>query len=183
MGKRLILILGGVRSGKSECALRLAETLGGRVAFVATAEPGDEEMAYRIAKHRADRPKSWQTIEAPRKVGEAISRQAARADVVLIDCLTLMTSNVLVQLPEPWTAGVTEALIEVEIDELLAAYEGSNATWIVISNEVGSGLVPPYPMGRIYRDSLGKANQRLAARADQVTLMVAGLSLELKNRL
>ena len=183
MGKRLILILGGVRSGKSDRALRLAETLGGRVAFVATAEPSDEEMAYRIAKHRADRPKSWQTIEAPRKVGKAISRGAARAEVVLIDCLTLMTSNVLVQLPEPWTAEVVEAAIEVEIDELLAAYKGSNATWIVISNEVGSGLVPPYPMGRIYRDALGKANQRLAARADQVTLMVAGLSLELKNLL
>jgi adenosylcobinamide kinase/adenosylcobinamide-phosphate guanylyltransferase len=178
MGKRLTLILGGARSGKSAYAQRLAAERGNDVLYVATAEAGDDEMAARIAAHRAERPAHWQTLEAPRQVGSAIRVVAGDAGVVLIDCLTLLASNVIVPLPEPVAA---EAALIAEVDGLLAAYAASQAQWIVISNEVGLGLVPPFPLGRAYRDALGRANQRLAAVADEVLFMVAGLPMRVKS--
>jgi adenosylcobinamide kinase / adenosylcobinamide-phosphate guanylyltransferase len=178
MGRALTLILGGARSGKSTFAQRQAERLGGRVLYVATAEPGDDEMAARIAAHRAERPAAWTTLEAPRQVGAAI-RQAAPADVVVVDCLTLLANNVIVPSPEPAQA---EAALLAEIADLLAAYRASAAEWLVVSNEVGLGLVPAYPLGRVYRDALGRANQLVASAADHVLLMVAGLPLAVKGR-
>ncbi|MBF8284067.1 MAG: cobP [Anaerolineales bacterium] len=178
MGKRLTLILGGARSGKSAYAQRLAAERGNDVLYVATAEAGDDEMAARIAAHRAERPAHWRTLEAPRQVGSAIRVVAGDAGVVLIDCLTLLASNVIVPLPEPVAA---EAALIAEVDGLLAAYAASQAQWIVISNEVGLGLVPPFPLGRAYRDALGRANQRLAAAADEVVFMVAGLPMRVKG--
>lgn len=180
MGKKLTLILGGARSGKSAHALRLAAERGQRVLYVATAEAGDEEMAARIAAHRAERPPGWQTLEAPTKVGGAIRNSAGDAGVILIDCLTLLANNVIVPLPEPATEEAAEAALNAEVGELLEAYRASGAEWIVISNEVGLGLVPPYPLGRAYRDALGRANQRLAAAADEVLFMVAGLPMRVK---
>jgi adenosylcobinamide kinase/adenosylcobinamide-phosphate guanylyltransferase len=159
----------------------LAEEIGGVVLFVATAEAGDEEMAARIAEHRAERPKTWQTLEAPRNVGRAIREGAPPAAVILIDCLTLLASNVITCLDEPVTPEEAEATLDREIDGLLEAYAASDAAWIIVSNEVGSGLVPPYPLGRIYRDALGRANARLAREAEDVLLMVAGLPLALKK--
>ncbi len=181
MGKRLTLILGGARSGKSDYARRLAAERGDRVLYVATAEPGDDEMAARIAAHRAERPAQWQTLEAPHHIGQALRSHLSRAAVILIDCLTLLASNVIAPLPEPVTAEAAEAALNAEVDELLAAYADSAAEWIVISNEVGLGLVPPYPLGRVYRDALGRANQRLAAAADEVLFMVAGLPMRVKG--
>ncbi len=180
MGKRLTLILGGARSGKSSFAQRLATQRGHAVVYVATAEAGDEEMATRIAAHRAERPAHWQTLEAPRSIGQAIQWSVQRVDVILIDCLTLLANNVIGPLPEPVSHAVAEATLHAEVDDLLRAYETSHAEWIVISNEVGLGLVPPYPLGRVYRDALGRANQRLAAAADEVLFMVAGLPLKVK---
>ncbi len=180
MGKRLTLILGGARSGKSSYAQRLAAERGGAIVYVATAEAGDGEMAERIAAHRAERPAHWQTIEAPRSIGAAIRSGAVQADVILIDCLTLLANNVIVPLPESVTAQEAEAALNAEIEELLDAYAGSGAEWIIVSNEVGLGLVPPYLLGRVYRDALGRANQRLAAMADKVLFMVAGLPLKVK---
>jgi adenosylcobinamide kinase/adenosylcobinamide-phosphate guanylyltransferase len=180
MGKRLTLILGGARSGKSSYAQRLAAERGEMVVYVATAEAGDGEMAERIAAHRAERPAHWQTIEAPRWVGAAIRSGAGQAGVILIDCLTLLANNIIVPLPESVTAHEAEAALSVEIEELLNAYAASRAEWIIVSNEVGLGLVPPYPLGRVYRDALGRANQRLAAAADEVLFMVAGLPLKVK---
>jgi len=148
------------------------------VVYVATAGAGDEEMAARIAAHRAERPPGWRTLEAARQVGPAIAEGGAGADVILVDCITLLASNVIVPLPEPVSYAEAEAALTAEIDGMLAAYAAGEAAWIVISNEIGLGLVPPYPLGRVYRDALGRANQRLATAADEVLFMVAGLPMK-----
>jgi len=181
MNKTLTLILGGARSGKSAHAQQLARERGGDdVLFVATAQALDDEMTARIESHRRERPAGWRTLEAPRHTGQAIARAEPIA-VVLVDCLTLLVSNaVLAQAPESASAAEAEAAALAEVKELLAAYQSGTASWIVISNEVGLGLVPPYPVGRTYRDALGRANQRLAARADEVVLMVAGIPMKIK---
>jgi adenosylcobinamide kinase/adenosylcobinamide-phosphate guanylyltransferase len=180
VSKMLTLILGGARSGKSMHAQQLArERSGEDVLFVATAQALDDEMGARIAAHRAGRPAAWRTLEAPRHVGKAIS-QAGSCGVVLMDCLTLLVSNIVVTLPESASAAEAESAALAEVEELIAAYRRGGASWIVISNEVGLGLVPPYPMGRAYRDALGRANQRLAAEADEVLFIVAGIPMQVK---
>ncbi len=183
MTRKLTLILGGARSGKSALAQKMAAEGGRTVLYVATATAGDEEMAARIAAHRAERPAHWRTLEAPLRVGAAIAAATADAgpELVLVDCLTLLANNVLGRLPETISASEAEAALAAEVDGLLAAYEAGSAVWIIVSNEVGLGLVPPYPLGRLYRDALGRANQRLAAAADEVLFMVAGLPLALKS--
>ncbi len=176
----LTLVLGGARSGKSRHAEHLAAGHGGRVLYVATAEPLDADMAARIARHRAERPAAWTTLEAPRQTGVAIRARADAHDVVLVDCLTVLASNVIIALPEPLTAAVAEAELQSEVDALLTAYAAGPADWIIVSNEVGLGIVPTTPLGRLYRDALGRANQRLAAAADRVLLMVAGVPMVVK---
>jgi adenosylcobinamide kinase / adenosylcobinamide-phosphate guanylyltransferase len=174
---RLTLILGGARSGKSTYAQRLAAAHGGQVVFIATAEGQDDEMRQRIAAHQSDRPPGWQTLEIPYDVGQAFTRLSPPADVVLLDCMTLLVSNLLLlegDIDQP-DAAAAEARLDVELKALLAAIRTSRAGWIIVSNEVGQGLVPPYPSGRVYRDLLGHANQRLAAEADEVYWMVAGI--------
>ena len=187
MSRRLILLLGGARSGKSTYAGRLAAQFGDRVLYVATAQAGDGEMEARIAVHRQARMPTWQTVESPTGVGEAIRAALASGpmDAVLLDCLTLLVSNVILQgAPEEKLDRVDEMVaqerVAAELDGLLDAFHAGDVPWIMVSNEVGWGLVPPYPLGRVYRDLLGWANQRLAAEADQVYLMVAGLPLDIK---
>lgn len=176
----LTLILGGARSGKSSYAERLAAAAGQQVLYIATAEIGDEEMAQRIAAHRLARPAAWQTLEAPRSVGAALAEVKEPPDVLLLDCLTLLTSNILLALEtEPQT--VIEAAVQAELEALLSAQVRLNVPLVVVSNEVGLGLVPPYPLGRIYRDVLGRANQYLAAKANRVIFMVAGLPMTIKD--
>lgn len=188
MSRHLTLILGGARSGKSTHAEALANASasggGATVLYVATAQAWDDEMAARISRHRDQRPPNWQTLEAPTQVGQAIEvacRQGGEPAVILLDCLTLLASNVIAPLPEPIDPGEAEALLLAEVDGLLWAYAQSAARWIVVTNEVGLGIVPPYPLGRVYRDALGKANQRLAAAADDVLFMVAGLPMVVKG--
>ena len=182
MDKRLIFILGGARSGKSSHAEQLAAQLSptGRVLYVATAQAWDDEMAVRIANHQAQRPAGWRTLEAPRDVGAAITRAAAPPQVLLLDCLTLLANNVIAPMPEPLDARDAEDALRAEVDALLAAYAAGSASWIIVSNEVGLGIVPAYPLGRVYRDALGRANQQIAAVADEVLFMVAGLPLRVK---
>jgi adenosylcobinamide kinase/adenosylcobinamide-phosphate guanylyltransferase len=181
VAKEFILILGGARSGKSSYAQQMALNLGGPdVLFVATAEAYDDEMRVRIAAHQADRPAGWRTVEAPRRVAEQIAPATAGALVVLVDCLTLLASNALLSAAVDATHQQAEAAVLAEVDGLLAACRASDATWIMVSNEVGLGLVPPYPLGRLYRDALGRANQRIAAAADRVIFMVAGLPMRVK---
>lgn len=179
MGK-LILLLGGARSGKSRTAEAMARQIGGEeVLFVATASPGDDEMRQRIAVHRQARPAGWRTLEAPLKVAEHL-REVDAPGVVLIDCITLLAANVLLTFPEGCPQAEVNQAVLAEIEALLALQRSQEAAWIVVSNEVGMGVVPPYPLGRAYRDALGAANQRLAEAADQVILMVAGLPWTLK---
>jgi adenosylcobinamide kinase/adenosylcobinamide-phosphate guanylyltransferase len=180
MSRQLTLILGGARSGKSTYAEQLAAPYD-EVLYVATAEAWDEEMRARIAAHRAQRPPGWRTVEAPRQVGAAIAAALTPATTcVLIDCITLLASNVILALPEGSDDATASAALAAEIDRLLEVYARSDAAWFLVSNEVGLGIVPAYPLGRVYRDALGRANQRLAAAADRVLFMIAGLPLTVK---
>lgn len=216
---RLVLVLGGARGGKSTFAERLAAQLAagaGRVTYLATSETNDQEMAARVAAHRAARPVAWVTLECPLEVAAAVRstaaapRQAAAAErpaakardagapVFLLDCVTFWVSNLLFSaadlggtVPEG-LGNFDKAFIarEVEdavgerigaaLDDLLAALRETGATMIAVSNEVGLGVVPEYPIARLYRDELGRANRRLAEAADEVYLLVAGIPLELK---
>ena len=178
----LILILGGARSGKSSYAQSLALELGGPdVLYVATAAPLDEEMEARIAAHRLSRPHGWRTLETISLVAAPLAEQVRDVRVVLLDCLTLLTSNALFACGETATADQAQAAVEVEITALLDTSRESRAVWIVVSNEVGLGLVPDNALGRAYRDVLGRVNQRVAAQADRVVFMVAGLPMEVKK--
>ena len=175
----LTFIVGGARSGKSTRAEQLAAR-GGRVLYVATAEGRDEEMRSRIAAHRAARPEHWDTLEEPLDPAGALRSVHHRYDTVLIDCLTLWVSNLLLDRPGSASEGDLEERILLAASELLDVCEGSRANWIMVSNEVGLGVVPPSPLGRAYRDALGWVNQAVAARAGEVCLMVAGLPLQIK---
>ncbi len=180
MSRQLTLILGGARSGKSSYAEQLAAAHD-EVLYAATAEAWDDEMRARIAAHRAQRPPAWRTVEAPRQIGAAIAAALTPATTcVLVDCITLLASNAILALPEGSDDVVASAALNAEIDRLLEVYARSNAAWLLVSNEVGLGIVPAYPLGRVYRDALGRANQRLAAAADRVLFMVAGLPLTVK---
>ena len=176
---RLILLLGGARAGKSAHALRLAREHAaeskGEVSFIATAQALDEEMAARIARHRAERPPHWLTIEEPYRLDEAL-RQAGACSVVIVDCLTLLVSNWLLASD----SGLAEGELGLVIERALALAGAGGQTIICVSNEVGLGLVPETPLGRKFRDLLGGVNQRFAQAATEVHLLVAGLSLQLK---
>lgn len=176
----MTFILGGARSGKSRFAQELAAKLGERVLFVATGEPLDEEMKSRIETHSRTRPSTWRTLEAPTRVAKALKRERGDAQVVIIDCLTLLVSNLMGK--KGLDAETLEKRVEAEISPLIKLMKNSEKHFIVISNEVGLGLVPVYPSGRVYRDVLGVANQTLAEHADEVYFMVAGIPIPLKKR-
>jgi len=166
------LIGGGSRSGKSNFALALARRLGRRRVFLATAQPGDPEMRYRIHLHQQTRGSDFRTVEEPLAVPEVLA-QIEDADVIVLDCLTLWLSNLLLAWNDP-------APITQRIDDLVAALRRQSAHTILVTNEVGLGLVPETPLGRTFRDEAGRAHQRLAAVADEVYFAVLGLMLRLK---
>ena len=183
MANQLIFIVGGARSGKSTMAEKMAGEIAGLAAvlFVATAEAYDDEMRIRIRKHQADRPAGWRTLEAPQALGARIPQALDGTEkAVVVDCLTLLVSNLVCAMPADIPVREAEAQVAVEIAALIAACRASSATWIVVSNEVGLGIVPDNQLARTYRDALGRANQQLAAAADQVFFPVAGLPLRLK---
>jgi len=187
VGRKLILITGGARSGKSSFAARLAGGGGDHVLFVATARAGDEEMARRIRAHQTARPERWRTLEVPRDVGRAILEAAHDREAILVDCLGVLISNILMDLVgediESCQVQFEHIEREVchEIESLLDAFQRTAGDFVVVTNEVGYGLVPPYPLGRAFRDLLGSANQTLASRADEVYLLVAGIPVEVKK--
>ncbi len=174
----LTFLLGGARSGKSTHAERLARQVGGSVTFIATAEALDPEMANRIAAHKCKRPEDWRTLEIPRRITAVLEKDPPRSQVIILDCLTLLVTNILLEASpeeeEPEEA-VAFSLVKGELEALLAFIKRHEAYWVLVSNEVGLGLVPPYPLGRVYRDLLGWANQQVAARANEVLWMVAGI--------
>jgi len=185
----LVLILGGVRSGKSRFAEHLAHSLGGdNVAYVATAEVHDDEMRRRIEKHRERRPAGWVTYEVPQRIGEFFTIQESPHPVLLIDCLTLFVSNMLCDWdyhranPTAHLAmslDALEARILQEVDAIadLALKRGKHV--VLVSGEVGLGIVPESELGRIFRDLLGFANQRLSAKASETIWMIAGRAIPL----
>lgn len=182
MAGNLTLLLGGARSGKSGYAQQWAHEHGRRVLFVATAQAFDDDMAERIARHRAERPSSWGTLEAPVRAAEAIRPIVSEYDTILLDCITLLASNVLLGLPEDCTQAQSDQAVLAEIEALVELIRNSTANWLIVSNEVGMGIVPHTSLGRYFRDSLGRANQRLAQAADDVLLLVAGIAWPLKSR-
>jgi adenosylcobinamide kinase/adenosylcobinamide-phosphate guanylyltransferase len=182
------LLLGGARSGKSEWAERLARRTGQPIVYLATAVAGDSEMAERIARHRGTRLATWRTIEEPEELAQAVHQQCQSGEVVVIDCLTLWVSNVILRrigdeadvaaIPtETWSK--IEADLLAAIDDLFETARQIDLSLILVSNEVGLGLVPPYPLGRRYRDILGRVNRAVASRADQVLFLIAGLPVDL----
>ena len=184
MNKRRLLVLGGARSGKSQFAQDLAQRMADRVLFVATAEPLDEEMTRRIVDHQRGRPQHWRTLEVPVKVGAKIAENLSDAELVVVDCITLLVSNLL-------TKGYTEfedidfvaaeKQVMAEVEDIITCMGKASAGFIIVSNEVGLGLVPGTPLERAYRDVLGRANQLLAEGVDEVYLLVAGIPVEIKS--
>ncbi len=182
----LTLILGGVRSGKSRFGQELAHRLGNDdVLFVATAESRDEEMARRIVKHRQSRPDTWRTLEQPLRTGKAIQVCELLPKVVLVDCLTLLVSNVLLEnesdLDTPEGIDAIENRMHAEVEDLIAVAKNHGSHLIVVSGEVGMGLVPENALGRLFRDMLGWSNQQLSACATSTYLMVAGLPVNVSS--
>ena len=179
---KITLILGGARSGKSSYAQSLAEESGKSVTFIATAQALDDEMSARIQKHRAERPANWETLEIQFDIAACVEQ--IKSKVVILDCITLLISNLLMQFVKDDLVDETPFMLAVrkEINELASTLRahGQDQDWLIISNEVGLGLVPPYQMGRVYRDAIGWANQRLAREADKVIFMVAGIPTIIK---
>jgi adenosylcobinamide kinase/adenosylcobinamide-phosphate guanylyltransferase len=177
------LVLGGVRSGKSRYAQQLAEQ-SSRAVFVATSKisdsdsDDDDEMRAKIERHREERPKDWLTVEEPLELAKVLAAHELDCDVIVVDCLTIFAANLLEA-----EGGENGGAIERRIEALCGALQAVQCMVVLVSNEVGSGVVPAYPLGRRYRDLLGEINQRVARVSDDVVLMVAGLPLALKGHL
>lgn len=169
---RIIVVFGGASSGKSEIALRLGGSREPR-AFVATGQGLDDEMAERIARHQATRSAEWQTVEEPLDVGAWFAKQGAEYRTIVFDCVTLWLSNLV-------GIGLVESVILARVETLLDAMRRTGSKVIIVSNELGSGLVPAEPSVRAFRDLSGRVNQCLAAGADEAYLAVSGLPLRLK---
>ncbi len=174
MEKRMILITGGCRSGKSRFALDYANRHFSKKLYLATAEVLDEEMARRVEDHKNARGPEWQTVEEPIEIVDGISDYGPKVEVILLDCLTLWLSNLLLRWDD-------ESRIMEEVDKLRKAIKESSTTLIVVTNEVGMGIVPADPLGRRFRDLSGMANQRMAEAADTVIFMVSGIPMFLKG--
>ena len=165
------LVLGGARSGKSRHAQALAEASGGRLTFIATAQPFDDEMRDRIARHRADRDARWRTLEAPLDLAEAIAAEDRPGATILVDCLTLWASNLL----------LADADTDAAAQTLVATLARASARIVLVSNEVGFGIVPDNALARRFRDVAGLLNQRVAAVVSEVDFVIAGLPQRLKG--
>ncbi|MFH2137369.1 MAG: bifunctional adenosylcobinamide kinase/adenosylcobinamide-phosphate guanylyltransferase [Candidatus Omnitrophota bacterium] len=169
--KKVILVTGSVRSGKSSYAVNLAKATKAKVSFLATCQPQDAEMKKRVKKHKNSRPKSWKTIEEPIEISKVISKLKIN-EVLIIDCLTLWISNLLL-------SGLTEKEILKNIKEFVTVLKESKASIIIVSNEVGWGIVPDNKLARIFRDIIGTAHQIIAKVSDEVYLMIAGIPVRI----
>ena len=180
MKGNVVLGVGGSRSGKSQLAESIAGQMGGCITYIATTAVRDEEMAERVKLHRLRRPQGWKTVEEEKDVLGVISN-GKEGDVFLLDCVTVWITNLILdnQLTDLKTAEKEQYIMEQVIE--LAATVERGTHLILVSNEVGLGLVPEYPLGRVFRDLAGRVNQALAAKADQVYFSIAGLPLEIKS--
>lgn len=179
---KFVFITGGARSGKSSFAEKMATCMGKDVTYIATAEALDEEMVARVAAHRSRRPLSWRTIEEPRSVGAVLEKVGDQDGVILIDCLTLLITNLLYS---PAADGAAkeqdrDEKVLAEIRHLAQVAHDCRADVIIVSNEVGLGVVPAYPEGRLFRDLAGWSNQIMANKADHAYFLVSGKALDIK---
>lgn len=190
---KLIMITGGARSGKSSLAEKMAAELGENVLYIATAKPIDEEMVNRIKKHRESRPSHWETLEAYKKFDTVLHHRLDAKSAVLLDCITIMVSNLMLEYDNgeglydtDWDSLTPEQIdgieqsIRQEVEGLITTAKDSNIPFIFVTNEVGLGVVPPYSMGRDYRDIAGRVNQQLAQAADEVYFCVSGIPMKIK---
>jgi adenosylcobinamide kinase / adenosylcobinamide-phosphate guanylyltransferase len=174
MDKKIIFITGGVRSGKSRFALEMAKKFPGSKAYLATAQGLDEEMRRRIARHRKSRPRTWQTLEEPIRIAETLQKEGKRFDLILLDCLTLWLSNLMMA---RWTG----KKILAATDRFLRLARQAPGSIILVSNEVGLGIVPDNPAARDFRDLSGLIHQKVARAADEVYFLVCGLPQKIKG--
>ncbi|MDH8679149.1 bifunctional adenosylcobinamide kinase/adenosylcobinamide-phosphate guanylyltransferase [Fusibacter bizertensis] len=184
---KIHLVVGGARSGKSSFAEECAKNQTEKVVYLATAVVTDTDMANRIEKHKLDRPQFWHTIERYRDFQAITSqREFLEADMLLLDCLTVMTTNLMFEEHQDYDAISKEKLYEIEqvviseIDELINIARKSNKSLIIVTNEVGMGLVPAYKLGSYFRDIAGRVNRHVASAADEVTFVAVGIPLKLK---
>lgn len=182
----LVFITGGARSGKSTYAETLAMEQGHKILYIASALPIDEEMKERIKRHRESRPSFWQTLEAYRSIKARLDSDGERYHGILLECLTVMVTNLLMDVgedPEKWDKKRRDAFEIAVMREVTETLKGIR-TWsnlgMVVSNEVGMGLVPDNPLGRVFRDIIGRANQLVAADADRVFMVVSGIPVRIK---
>jgi adenosylcobinamide kinase/adenosylcobinamide-phosphate guanylyltransferase len=172
---KIIFVIGGCRSGKSQYALQTAEKMSGnRKIYIATCVPYDDEMKQRVAKHQTARGQSWTTVEEPMHLPVAISERSQEADVILVDCLTLWVSNLLMETND-------EDELEETISQLTDTLEKATCPIVLVSNEIGTGIVPENRLARQYRDIIGLANQAVAKAAGKVIWMVAGIPVSIKG--
>ena len=165
--------MGGARSGKSSFALKLAEKNAKKVAFIASCQPLDSEMKKRIILHQKARPVHWQTFEEPHRITPLLGKIGGKFQLIIVDCLTLFISNLLLK-------GFREDSIENEVNKLLSMLKKIKAQSIIISNEVGLGIIPKNKLARDFRDIAGRMNQIVAQKSDKVFFMAAGIPLKLK---
>lgn len=183
---RLILITGGARSGKSTFAEKLVRSVGENILYIATAIAFDEEMKERVRMHRERRPAEWETLEAFRDFGKSLPDLVNGRDAVLLDCITNMVSNIMLQKNMDWENMSAEDIRGVEcevagqISELLSVIKSAGIPFVLVTNELGMGVVPPTVLGRAVRDIAGRANQQLAHAADEVYLLVSGIPVKIK---
>ena len=171
----VIFVIGGCRSGKSTCAIQTAEKVPAEhKIFIATCVPQDDEMKRRVARHQKERSQNWVTVEAPLDLPEAILQNSRRGDVILVDCLTLWVSNLLIETGD-------EKKIEDTIPQLIEALEKATCPIVLVSNEVGTGIVPENRLARQFRDITGWVNQAVARCANKVVWMVAGIPVTVKG--
>jgi adenosylcobinamide kinase/adenosylcobinamide-phosphate guanylyltransferase len=175
------LVMGGARSGKSRLAEELARAHGAPLAYIATGSAGDAEMAERIARHRSRRGADWRTIEAPMALADAIREAAANHRAILVDCLTLWLSNLLLRYEAalPWEEVAPRVLAHVA--ELAEELRRTTVPVVLVTSEVGMGIVPENRLGRLFRDLAGEANETVAAAADQVYICFAGIPMKIKG--
>ncbi len=186
MGKS-ILITGGARSGKSGLAEKLAKELDGDILYIATAVPFDEEMKHRVKMHRESRPAEWDTYEGYRGLGEVIEREGKRYKGILLDCITVMITNIFLEFPDidyenPRFRDFekVEEEIRKEVENLMTGIMKTEATVLMVTNELGSGVVPENVLARVFRDIAGRVNQAIARESDEVYLTVCGIPVKVK---
>ena len=176
MKEKITLVIGGCRSGKSSQALSLANAIpGSRKIFIATSVPTDPEMEDRVTRHIQERGNLWTTVEEPLEIADTIDRLSENSDVILVDCLTLWTSNLMFN-------NLRQPAIELSIQSLASSLDRSQCPVILVSNEVGAGIVPENTLARQFRDMAGFVNQRIAAVAHGVVWMVAGIPVKIKSQ-